>query len=202
MFRYLRNSTAILAAVLAMAATGASVASAAEFHMGSTTGTVTGSQITGQPQHVFTTSAGKVTCTVAHFTGTYTASTTTSQTLLPKWEKCTAFGFINIPYDVNGCHFTFTAAVGGQTHLVCGGKPIEITTPGCTTTIGSQTLSTTEFTNSTDTTTGKMHIIAHTNIAAITYNECGTVRNNGTYTGTTTWTAKDTVGNPVDITWT
>jgi hypothetical protein len=103
---------------------------------------------------------------------------------------------------VNACHYTFTAAAGGQVHIVCAGKPIEITTPGCTTSVGSQTVETNEFTNATDANTGKMHIIIHTNVAGITYNECGTVRKDGTYTGTTTITAKDTLGNPVDITWT
>jgi hypothetical protein len=47
-----------------------------------------------------------------------------------------------------------------------------------------------------------MEVIAHWNVTGITYNECGTVRNNATFTGTTTYTAKDAVGNPVDVTWT
>jgi hypothetical protein len=200
MFRYLRNSTAILAAVLAIGAAGASAASAGEFHMGSATGSVTGVQST---THVWTTSAGTWTCKTAHFAGSFSASTTTSQKFTPKWENCTVFGFINIPIHTNGCIFNFTAAVGGQLHIECpAGKVIELTVPGCTTTIGSQTVGATEFTNATDSTTGKMHVIMHTNITGMHYVECGTTRTNMTYKGTTTLTAKDTVGNPVDITWT
>jgi hypothetical protein len=202
MLRMLRNSSALLAVVLVLGAIGASSASAAEFHTGSATGTLTGTQITGQPQHVITTSAGKVTCAVAHFDGSFSASTTTSLTLLPTYAKCTAFGFINVPVETKGCHFNITAAAGGEHHIVCPVEPMVIATPGCTTTIGSQTVKSAEFTNATDAVTGKMHIIMHTNVTGITYNECGTVRNNGTYTGTTTLTARDTLGNWVDITWT
>jgi hypothetical protein len=203
MIRNLKSLGVIVAAVFAMSAIGASAASAAEFHAGSSSGFITGTQISGAGGHVFTTSAGTVTCSVAHFEGTFTSSTATSQTITPKYEKCTAFGFINVPIHINGCDYNFTAATGGQVHIICAaGKAIEITTPGCTTTVGTQTVEKNEFTNSTDTTTGKMHVILHTTVSGIVYNECGTVRNNGTYKGTTTITATDTAKVPTDITWT
>jgi hypothetical protein len=193
-----RNTLGILlAAVFALSAVGGSAASA-NFTAGSTTGNSTGVQTTG---HVFTTNAGTTTCATAHFAGTWVAANSTSATVTPKWEGCKAFGFIGVPIDVNGCSIEGTTNEGGEAHIKCpAGKAMEITTPGCTTSVGPQTLKTNTYTNTTNATTGKMDVLIHTNIAGITYNECGTARTNGTYTGTTTFTGKDTLGNNVDIT--
>jgi hypothetical protein len=198
MIRNLKTLGILLAAVFALSALGASAASAGSFTGGTSTGNLTGAQTT---THVFTTNAGTVTCTTAHFVGTWKESPAASQTVTPKYETCKAFGFINVPIDVNACSYEFTANATGEVHVKCAaGKAIEITTPGCTTSVGPQTISSNTYTNTTNPATGKMDVLIHTNIAGITYNECGTVRTNGTYTGTTTVTGTDTAGNAVDVT--
>ncbi len=197
MIRNLKTLGVVVAAVFALSALGASAASA-NFTAGSSTGNLTGVQTTG---HVFTTSAGTVTCTTAHFTGTWTEANSPSATATPKYEGCKAFGFIGVPIDVNGCSYEFTTNEGGEVHVKCpAGKEIEITTRGCTTKVGPQTLKENIYTNTTNPATGKMDVLIHTDITSkIKYNECGTVRENGTYTGTTTVTGTDTEGKPTDV---
>jgi len=171
----------VVAAALALSAVGASAASAAEFHSASAPSTITGAQSTG---HVFTTDAGTVTCKTVTFSGTQSAKTTTEVTLTPKYESCKAFGFaVGIPIHVNGCGFRLNAS--GTTELECPtGKAIEITVPGCTTSIGPQHFATgMEYT--TIGTTPSRTITAHSNISGISYNECGTPTKNGTYKGST-----------------
>jgi hypothetical protein len=198
MIRNLKTLGILLAAVSALSAVGAPAASA-NFTAGSTTGNSTGVQTA---QHVFTTNAGTTTCATAHFAGTWVAANSTSATVTPKYENCKAFGFVSVPIDINGCSFEFTTNEGGEVHLLCPtGKAIEITTPGCTTAIGPQTRKVNIFTNTTNPATGKMDVLVHSDITnAITYNECGTVRSNGSYTGTTTVSGTDTSGAAVDLT--
>lgn len=165
--------TCVSAAVVALSV---QAAPAAEFHAGFVvTGTQTG-------KHVFTTAAGTVTCTTAHFEGTI-SPTTSEMRLTPNYgtNACQAFGFINVPVDVNGC--TFRSTVGGQTHIECpAGSGIEITAPGCTTKIESQTVEKGTYANNA----AKTDIVATLNYSKIAYNECGTARTGATYTGTTT----------------
>jgi hypothetical protein len=198
MIRNVKSPTVLVAAVLALSALGASSASA-NFTAGSTTGNLTGIQTVS---HVVTTSAGTVTCSTTHFTGTWVTANSTSQTVTPRYEGCKAFGFIGLPIDVNGCSIEGTTNATGELHLKCpAGKAIEITVPGCTTSFGPQTIGSDTYTNSTNPVTGKMDVLSHTDItSSITYNECGTVRFNGSYTGTTTYTGTDTSGNAVDYT--
>ena len=173
----------VLASVFAMSALGASAASAAEFHSAAHPQTITGSQ---SGSHVFTTNAGTVTCTTANFTGTTSAKTSATQTLAPDYNNCTAFGFINVPIHENGCAYIFN--INGTTEVECpSGKKIEITAPFCTTTVGPQHLATGGNTFHTVGSTPNRHITTTTHISnEIDYNECGTNRTNGTYTGTTT----------------
>lgn len=158
---------------------GATSASAAEFHL-EPQFPVTGVQSTG---HVFTTKDGTVTCKTVHSSGM--ASMTTGEiTLTPKYENCTAFGFINVPIDVNGCDFLVTA--DGVTHLGCpGGSQIEITAPFCSTKIGPQTLTGSSFANNAS----KTDIVVTLNISEISYSNCEGSWTSGTYTGKTTLTS-------------
>lgn len=159
-----------------------SSASAAEFHLGLP---LTGAQSTG---HVFTTIAGTVTCKVVHANGVASTGTTSELTLTPKYENCTAFAFINVPIDVNGCIYRLT--VDGVTHLECPTeKQIEITAPFCTTKIGPQTASGSSFANNAT----KTDVVVTMNISGISYDECGTKRTNATYTGTTTLTSSGNI---------
>jgi len=180
MTRKFKSLGLVLAAVFAMSAIGASAASAAEFHSAGAPTTITGTQSTS---HVFTTSAGTVTCKTATFSGTQSTQTATTVQLTPTYKECTAFGFINVPIDVNGCSYTFTSH--GATTVDCAaGKAFEITVPGCTTKVGPQTFAKgMEYT--TVGSTPSRSITSHTNVTEIEYNECGTVRKNGTYKGDT-----------------
>jgi hypothetical protein len=175
----------VLAAVFAFSAVSVASASAAEFHSKAAPTTITGVQ---KASHVFTTNAGKVTCTTAKFTGTQSVVTSATVTLTPTYENCTAFGFVGITIDTNGCKYNFNA--NGSTKVECPtGKAIEVTVPFCTTSVGSQTLSSgMSFATEGTEAAHNRKILATTNISGITYNECGTVRTNGTYTGTTTVT--------------
>jgi hypothetical protein len=97
--------------------------------------------------------------------------------------NCTAWGFIGITRDTNGCEFGLDA--NGSTQIECpAGKAIEVTVPFCTTSIGPQTISS-GMTYATVGTTPNRSILATVNVSGITYNECGTVRTNGVYKGTT-----------------
>lgn len=182
MKRSLKTLGLVLAAVFAMGAVMASAASAAEFHSAAAPVTLSGSQSTS---HVFTTNAGTVTCKVATFSGSSSVKTTSEITMTPKYENCTAFGFISVPIHVKG-DYLFTA--NGDVHV---NGTFEITAPGCTTTVsGPQTL---KGANSFSNNAGKTDVIAKTNASGIAYNECGTARTNGTYTGTTTVTGTSNV---------
>ena len=181
MKRNLKTLGLVLASVFAMSAIGASAASAAEFHSAVHPQSVSGSQTTS---HVFTTDAGTVTCKKATFSGTTAAKTSTTQTLTPSYTECTAFGFVNVPIHINGCGYIFHN--NGTTVVECpSGKSIQITAPFCTTSVGAQHIASgMSFGNNA----GKTDIVATTNIKGIAYNECGTPKTNGTYTGTTTVT--------------
>lgn len=183
MTRKFKSLGLVLAAVFAMSALGVSAASAAEFHSAKAPTTISGTQ---SSSHVFTTNAGTVTCKTATFSGTQSTTTATTVQLTPTYSSCTAFGFINVPIDVNGCSYTFTSH--GATTVDCpSGKAFEITAPGCTTKVGPQTFAS-GMTYTTVGSTPSRSISASTNISGITYDECGTIRTNGTYKGTTSIT--------------
>jgi hypothetical protein len=122
---------------LAIAAFSGS-ASAAEFHGESAHTLISGSAI---GDHVFTFSAGNARCTESTASGTQTTGVTSSEiTITPKYGGCTAFGFIGATIDVNGCDYRFTPNANPYLHITCGEKPIEVTTPTCVVTVGSQTV--------------------------------------------------------------
>ena len=181
MNRKLKTLGLVLASVFAMSAIGASAASAAEFHSEVHPQSVSGTQTTS---HVFTTDAGTVTCKKATFSGTTSASTSATQTLTPDYNECTAFGFTNVPVHENGCAYIFNA--NGTSEVECpSGKKIEITAPFCTTSIGPQHFASGSHTyhNETSILWGFYRKTTHTTKMA--YNECGTNKTNGTYTGNT-----------------
>lgn len=172
----------VMAAVFAMSAVSVSAASAAEFHAASAPVTLSGSQTTS---HVFTTAAGTVTCKVATFSGTSSVKTTSEITMVPTYEGCTAFGFVEVPVHVKG-DYLFTA--NGDIHIT--GK-FQITAPFCTTTVeGPQTI---KGGNSFANNAGKTDVNVTTNAKGIAYDECGTPRTGATYTGGTTVTGSSNV---------
>ncbi|HEX3293625.1 MAG TPA: hypothetical protein VHR38_07785 [Solirubrobacterales bacterium] len=173
----------VLASVFATSVIGASAAFAQEFHSAVHPQSIHGTPTTA---HVFTTNAGTFTCKKITFSGTTSGATSTTMTLAPDYNECTAFGFINVPIHENGCDFKFSSHVPpGTVEILCPtGKVIEITAPFCTTTIGPQHLTGMTYANNA----GKTDIIATANITGVHYVECGTTRTNGVLKGTTTWT--------------
>jgi hypothetical protein len=176
-FKHLSISMTLVVAACCLFASGAS---AAEFHSGVHPQTVSGSQ---SSSHVITTNAGTVTCSTVTFSGTTAAKTSSTQTLVPNYDKCTAFGFLNIAFDENGCAYILNAS--GTSEIECpSGKQMAIPAPFCTTTIGAQHIASgmVYFNNA-----GKTDYTLTTHIEVeIDYNECGTNRTNGSYLGATT----------------
>ena len=181
----MRNTHRIVVGVVvfALASLGASAASAAEFRAASAPATLSGTQAIG---HVLTTNAGKMTCKHITLTGGSMAATTATQlTFTPVYKECTAFGFIGVTVDVNKCTITLRAAK--EWSINCSvGEAIEITTPGCTTKLVDQLVPGTNVTYINN--GGKTDFEAVTTSTGVLYNECGTVRNNATYSGGTTVT--------------
>ncbi|HEX2097323.1 MAG TPA: hypothetical protein VHF50_08150 [Solirubrobacterales bacterium] len=196
MTRYLKVLGLALVAALAMSVTAASSASATnfKFHSEGTSTVLTGSQ--HAQNDVFTTDGGTVSCSNATYSGTQSGATVESVEVTPTYSGCTAFGFINVPIHVNGCKYKFgtsTTNYQGAVHVVCGSKPIEITAPGCTVTVGTQT----PDGNATYTNVGSgttREVTVDVNLSGIDYTEhdtfeggcegpTGTLKTNGTYKG-------------------
>ena len=174
----------VLASVFATSAIGASAASAAEFHSAVHPQAISATQTTS---HVFTTDAGTVTCKKATFSGTTSAKTSSTITMTPDYNECTAFGFINVPIHENGCGFILHA--NGTIEVECAaGKSIQITAPFCTTTVGAQHIAAGSKTFHVSIGIGR-DILGTIHIGKqIKYNECGTNKTNGSYTGSETIT--------------
>ncbi len=164
--------------------------------------------------HEFTAAGGSVKCSHGTFSGTSSEASTT-QTITPVYEECTAFGFVGATVTMNGCdymfHLTGTGAGGsynGNVDIVCPtGKEITVDAGPCTIHIpGQNGLGAVTFTNATS--GGISDIVNHANVSGI---KGSLVKNNflcfftagpftnGTYTGSTTITGKDSEGNPQSI---
>jgi hypothetical protein len=123
--------------VLAICALGivAAAPAAAEFHSSAEHTILDGKQV-GTDSLVF--NAGKITCTSITYSGTLSAKTSTTASLTPAYSGCNAFGFIGVTIDTNGCQLVLHTT-SELTDISCGEKPITVTAPNCTLTIGSQT---------------------------------------------------------------
>jgi hypothetical protein len=95
---------------------------------------------------VFTTMGGTVTCETVTYVGSVTGTSSAEAEVEPTYSGCTGFGFFGVAIDVNSCKFKFTSGEEGEgnleggVHIVCpAGKSIEVTAPGCTVTVGTQT---------------------------------------------------------------
>jgi hypothetical protein len=201
-------------AVLAMSAVVASAASASAFTSSEASGSETVTRLTGSQEgsDVFTTDGGTVTCTTATYVGEVKGTSTTEAEAAPTYSGCTAFGFVNVPIDTNGCKYKFTSA--GEIHIVCPGEAaIEVTAPGCTVTVGTQTPTgpnTVEFTNigsgstmeiTIDVTLRGIHYIEHNRGSFPNCSNPTVTKTNGTYTGHAKVTGETTGGTHTAITW-
>jgi hypothetical protein len=208
MNRKLKALGLALVAVAAMTALSAAPASAV-WH-GEKTGTVKGINIEGE--EVFTTNAGNVKCEISEYNGTTTATTPGAVKVKPTYKNCQAFGFIGTPIDVGTCEYEFTTPVKttSTVHIVNCATPLRVTAFNCEITVGNQgPLSHITWTQGGVPSPPNIHdLIAHVTITGIKYTQhsksfpgCtnGTFTN-GTYTGTNTVRAYDSLGNQVPIT--
>lgn len=215
-----------LVAAFAMSAVAASSASASHpFHFGSEEvhTEITGTQHAGED--VFTTNGGTVKCNTATYTATTNATKVTDITVTPHYTSCKAFGFINVPIDMDGCDYTFTTGTlettaggvedyEGSVHIVCPGTghehAIRITAPGCEVTVPAQTPTGGKitFTNIGSGTTRQVTVdvaltgIHYTEHEISGFPNCNTetvTETNGTYNGSALITGKKTTGVQVGI---
>jgi archaellum component FlaF (FlaF/FlaG flagellin family) len=195
-------------AMSAVVASGASALSPAFTSEGSPT-ILTGSQ---EGSDVFTTHGGTVTCTTATYEGTQTGTESSETEVTPTYSGCTAFGFVNVPIDVNGCKYVFTA--NQSMHIVCPAeKSIEVTAPGCTVTVGTQTPTgpnTIEYTNigagttmevTLDVSLSGIHYIEHNKGSFPTCSFPTETTTNGTYSGHAKVTGETAAHVHTGITW-
>jgi hypothetical protein len=203
MIRNRKTLGLVLAAVLAIGGLSASNASAASFHSEVEHTIIDGEQSPGT-NDLMRFNAGTWTCNSITYTGTTTTATNTSLTVTPTWKECTAFGFVNITIDVNGCTYVFNA--GGSFQISCPGNPITVTAFNCHIKIGSQTFPSGITYDNAGTGTGR-DMSFTINFSGLTYTQesksfpgCsnGTF-NNGTYEGNATVTGTDTAGSPVGV---
>lgn len=225
MIRKIKALGLALVAVFAMSAVVASAASATNGTLTTfptTTVVATGEQV---GEHVFTLTDhpiigggfANVKCKKATFDGVGTNKDgDTTVTVTPTYSECTAFGLAaTIEHDecTYILHTGTTTGLGGWhvvTTVSCPeGKTITIKTATCEVRVGSQSLTTSEVTNSG--TSAEMDLLLHTNIENIAYTVTkdgigcplsGTGSfSKGDYVGTTTVKAHDAVEKtPVGIT--
>jgi hypothetical protein len=145
--RRLKYLGGVALAALAMSATIASSAQAAQFMSeGNVPVKIEAFQST---THTFSVEGNNLTCATATFTSAFVESPRSSLALHPVLTGCTAFGFINAVVSTTGCDLVFTAPgavvagkVPGALEIVCApGKAITVTTGPCEVSIGPQSFS-------------------------------------------------------------
>ena len=211
MIRNLKVLGLALASVLAMAAVTASAASATpEFHSAVEHTILTAEQVAGvEGEQKFNTPAGNVTCKKVIGKGTTTTKTTMSITAEDiTYKECktkTIFGEISVEVDFKGCDYKFTTATE-PVHIECpaGSGPITISGPGCTITVGAQTVSSVSYVNTTPE-GGKKDIDIVPNVTNISGSATGAFCSktgaftSGTYSGKVTVRGFNTAEEQVDI---
>lgn len=211
MIRNLKSVGLAMAAVLVFAALGVSSASAdptkAHFHSEQAHTIL---DAVGEGHHTFVTPAGTVTCKKVTADGTTEVATPTEITATDiTYTECTTktiLGTINVTVDFKGCDYLFTAS--GEVHIICptGTGPITVAGPGCTITVGAQTVKTATYTALGAGTTRDITI--HANMSNISGSASGFscdktgAFTTGTYTGAVTVTGTNTVKEHVGIWWT
>jgi hypothetical protein len=218
MIRNLKVLSIALAAAFAMSAVVASAASAEfKYHSEIDHTIITGSQVI---ETVTTTAFGTVKCKKATFEGTTTTKTETELTITPDLKECKAFG-VNATVDINGCHYLFTTpttftTTGGtkdlhaEMHLECNtglGSTIVWTAPGCEVTWPPQTPTVPTVDLKNEGAGAKRDILLTWTLTGITYQGHGLCnpstahKNDGSISGTITFTGEDTNKSQVGI-WT
>jgi len=151
-----------------------------------------------------------VKCTHSLYSGsaTVTAGQVNEITLTPTYTGCSAFGFATADVNTNNCHFTLTtptklktgevtwdtAAGKEHIHVICTGKPIEITPTSfgvsvCTQFVNTQTPTSGHLVARNAGTTEDMTLTDEVTVKGIHYTgtggPCGTSGTNAEYSGKT-----------------
>jgi hypothetical protein len=133
--------------------------------------------------HRFDVDVESVTCKSATFGGSLSGSSN-AMSVNAEYAKCST----STAVVMNSCHYVFHVANAGPPYLgtmdiACNpGDSIELRVPFCTVKIGPQSgLSGVGFTNEGATSSRMIKISL--NVTGISYNECGTARTDGSYTG-------------------
>jgi len=191
-----------LVATLALSAGVASVASATGFKfLSEKPSTILVGKQHGVNTDVLETNGGLVTCNELTYSGAHSGMEATELELSPKWSNCSAFGFISVPIDSEGCKYRFTTGAKegsnfeGSTDITCPeGKRIDITAPGCNVTIPTQTPTGGKITYTNLSSGSTREITIDVALTGIHYIEdeisglpnctsAGVTTTNGTYTG-------------------
>jgi hypothetical protein len=162
-----------LVAVFAFSAIASANAMAADHFKASSTGTLSGAQTGNQ---VFTTPAGKVTCTEASTSGTVATLEATEQEVTVEYEGCTAFGFIGA--EISPAEYNLHA--NGVVDVL---NEIEINAASCHVIVPPQNgLTSVSYTNKTG---GKIEEVSNVTGIHSTGNGgiCGGESTTGTYVG-------------------
>ncbi len=131
MIRSLKLLGLALVAALAINAVAVGMASADVLTSEKSVTTLTGTQ---EGEDVFEVDGGKVTCTHVTYSGTLTASSSSSVTVTPTYTGCTFVG-LAATVTMNGCDYlvTINSAVGnttGNVDIVCPtGNEVTVTAP-------------------------------------------------------------------------
>jgi hypothetical protein len=208
MNRTLRTLGIAFVAVLALSAFAASAAQAEQsFTVTEIPASLTG-EVDGTSNDVFTTAKGTVECNKISFTGTTSVLKATEQSITPKYEECTGFGFTT-HVTTTGCTYQFTTPktvagllTGDPPHIVCtAGNSIKLTptflgASVCTSTIAAQTPTGGHIIYTNIGPTGnEEYVTLHTTVTGIHYvgngSVCGENKTNidGTYNGLENLTA-------------
>ncbi len=206
----LRRLGIAVVASLALSAVGTSTASASPFFHSEFAGIFLTGQA-GAGGIAMTTDAGELECETLKLGGSQGAMTTTTMTLVPKFEGC-AFDNQSTGVTVNGCAFTFhleeqTEPIEARMGIECpfAGGRIEIDANECTITFPAQTpRKSVTFTNEGAEKTRSF--IADVNVSGLHYVEHGAgcanetvTTENGTFTGQLTITGEDSEAHHVGI---
>ena len=212
-------AAAALFAMSALTASGAQAAKLSTESGGSTV--IEADQVEGAGGHVFTVDGNKVTCTTAHFfsvakepAGSETAvevnNGATTITMHPKYENCTAFGFVGATVTTTGCNYTLTAPgtisepameIAASLSVECSGTHEIVISAGgvCTAKVKGQTIS--SGLSYVNTTVSPMTVMLNAKNAPVKTNKTqdgfgcpfnGTGEVTGEYSGETTAKGKTT----------
>ena len=204
MIRNIKALGLAFVAVLAFGALLAPAAPAASFHSEASHTILDGAMPVAEDD-VTTYNAGTWKCTSATYSGTTASATNESITVAPTWSGCTAFGFVSVPIDVNGCTYTFNA--NGSTTIDCPpGSAITTTAFNCHIKVGSQTFAS-GITYDNAGSGSSRDVTATAKISGLKYTQesksfpgCtnGTFTN-GTHVGSATFVGTNTTGGQVGI---